>query len=63
MISEDTSKIDWARILLDETTDDMIINVSREKIAHELIKLRTEVKNLKSGLIESSKNINSEQAI
>jgi hypothetical protein len=42
MITEETSKVDWARLLLDESTDDMIINVSREKIAHELIRLRTE---------------------
>jgi len=40
-VTEETSKVDWARILLDESTDDMIISVSREKIAHELIKLRT----------------------
>jgi hypothetical protein len=41
-ISEETSKVDWARLLLDENTDDMIINVSREKIAHELLRLRTQ---------------------
>ena len=41
-ISENTSKVDWARLLLDEETDDMIISVSREKIAHELIRLKTE---------------------
>jgi hypothetical protein len=41
-ISEETSKVDWARLLLDENTDDMIINVSREKIAHELLRLKTE---------------------
>ena len=40
-ISEETGKVDWARLLLDENTDDMIISVSREKIAHEIIKLRT----------------------
>lgn len=51
MVSEESGKVDWARILLDQGTDDMIISVSREKIAHELIRLRTEVRNLKSGLI------------
>ena len=45
MITDETSNVDWARLLLDESTDDMIINVSREKIAHELIRLRTESKN------------------
>jgi|LauGreDrversion4_2_1035121.scaffolds.fasta_scaffold136286_1 hypothetical protein len=39
-ISEETSKIDWAQLLLDEKTDDMIISVSREKIAHQIIQLR-----------------------
>lgn len=39
-ITEESSKIDWARLLLDENTEDMIINVSREKIAHEIIMLR-----------------------
>lgn len=53
-VTEETSKVDWARILLDQSTDDLIINVSREKIAHELIKLRTEVKNLKSGATQAS---------
>jgi hypothetical protein len=38
MITEETSNVDWARVLLDQSTDDIIINVSREKIAHELIK-------------------------
>lgn len=52
MITEETSNVDWARILLDQSTDDMIINVSREKIAHELIRLRTEVKNLRSGAVQ-----------
>jgi hypothetical protein len=33
--------VDWARVLLDNTTDDMIICVSREKIAHEIIRLRS----------------------
>lgn len=47
MITEETSNIDWARLLLDEKTDDVIINVSREKIAHELIRLKTEIKHLK----------------
>lgn len=54
MVSEESSKVDWARILLDQSTDDMIISVSREKIAHELIRLRTEVKNLKSGILQDS---------
>lgn len=47
MITDETSKVDWARLLLDESTDDMIISVSREKIAHELIRLRTENKQMK----------------
>lgn len=46
-VSNETSNVDWARVLLDENTDDMIITVSREKIAHELIRLRTEVSKLK----------------
>lgn len=41
-ITEETSKVDWAQLLLDDNTDDMIITVSREKIAHEIIKLRTD---------------------
>lgn len=43
-ISDESSKVDWARLLLDENTDDMIITVSREKIAHELIRMRNEIK-------------------
>ncbi len=39
-ISEETSKIDWAQLLLDDKTDDMIISVSREKIAHQLLQLK-----------------------
>lgn len=46
MISDESSKVDWASLLLDENTDDMIITVSREKIAHEIIRLRTENKHL-----------------
>lgn len=46
-ITPESSKVDWARLLLDHNTDDMIITVSREKIAHELIKLRNENKNLR----------------
>jgi hypothetical protein len=35
--------VDWAAALLDmEHTDDMIITVSREKIAREILKLRAE---------------------
>lgn len=34
---EESTKVDWARLLLDESTDNLIINVSREKIANELI--------------------------
>jgi hypothetical protein len=41
-ITEETGKVDWAQVLLDDATDDMIITVSREKIAHEIIKLRQE---------------------
>ncbi len=48
MITEETSSVDWARLLLDERTDDVIINVSREKIAHELIRLKTEIKHMKA---------------
>ena len=54
MVTEESSKVDWARILLDQGTDDVIISVSREKIAHELIRLRTEVRNLRSGGIQES---------
>ena len=53
-VPEESGKIDWARILLDQSTDDLIISVSREKIAHEMIRLRTEVKNLRSGLVQDS---------
>jgi hypothetical protein len=56
MIAEESSKVDWARLLLDESTDNMIINVSREKIASELIQLRTELKNLKLGITENNSN-------
>ena len=41
-VTQETSKVDWAQLLLDDQTDDMIITVSREKIAHELIRLRNE---------------------
>ena len=41
-ITNETSKVDWAQVLLDAQTDDMIITVSREKIAHEILKLRQE---------------------
>lgn len=47
MVTEESSKVDWARLLLDESTDDVIITVSREKIAHEIIKLRSENAQLK----------------
>ena len=43
-ISTETSNVDWARVLLDQNTDDMIITVSREKIAHEIIRLRQAAK-------------------
>lgn len=46
-ITQETSNVDWARLLLDEETDDMVINVSREKIAHELIRLKTENQKLR----------------
>lgn len=39
-ITDETSRVDWAQVLLDSATDDMIITVSREKIAHEILKLR-----------------------
>lgn len=48
-ISSETSKVDWAQLLLDEQTDEMIITVSREKIAHELIRLRQENIKLRNG--------------
>ena len=38
--------MDWAKLLLDEGTDDRVINVSREKIAHELIRLKNDKANL-----------------
>jgi len=39
----EASRVDWAAALLDtEHTDDMIITVSREKIAREILKLRAE---------------------
>ena len=47
-ISEETSNVDWAQVLLDSSTDDMIITVSREKIAHEIIRLRTENQRLRT---------------
>ena len=46
-ITSETSKVDWAAVLLDENTDDMIITVSREKIAHDILSLREENKKLK----------------
>ena len=46
-ITSETSKVDWAAVLLDENTDDMIITVSREKIAHDILALREENKKLK----------------
>lgn len=45
-ITEETGKVDWAQVLLDDNTDDMIISVSREKIAHEILKLRNEKQKL-----------------
>ena len=47
-ISSETSNVDWAALLLDENTDDRIINVSREKIAHELIRLKKEKQDLEN---------------
>lgn len=46
-VSKDTSKVDWAQLLLDDQTENLIINVSRKKIAHELIRLRTENSDLR----------------
>ena len=43
-----SNKVDWAQLLLDDQTDDMIITVSREKIAHEIIVLRNENNDLRS---------------
>jgi len=53
-VSKETSNVDWARILLDPNTDDMIIGVSREKIAHEIIKLRSENSKLRSTMASSN---------
>lgn len=47
-MTNETSKVDWAQLLLDDHTDDMIITVSREKIAHEIIRLRNENQQLRS---------------
>ena len=59
-ISKETSNVDWARVLLDHSTDDSIICVSREKIAHEIIRLRQQTKQfaLKPQIsLESTRNI------
>ena len=48
-VTNETSKVDWAQLLLDDQTDDMIITVSREKIAHEIIRLRNENQQLRNG--------------
>ena len=48
-ITDETSRVDWAQVLLDSATDDMIITVSREKIAHEILKLRQENQKLRDG--------------
>jgi hypothetical protein len=53
-VTQDSSKVDWARLLLDHNTDDMIITVSREKIAHEIIKLRNENRTLRSSATTDS---------
>ena len=42
MQDEESSKVDWAMLLLDSNTDSSMINGSREKIANELIRLRNE---------------------
>ena len=47
-VTNETSKVDWAQLLLDDQTDDMIITVSREKIAHEIIRLRNENQQLRT---------------
>ena len=47
-VTNETSKVDWAQLLLDDQTDDMIITVSREKIAHEIIRLRNENQHLRT---------------
>jgi hypothetical protein len=39
-ISGDTSKVDWAALLLDDKTDDLIISASREKIGHYILQLK-----------------------
>ena len=52
-ISSETSNVDWAKLLLDENTDDRVINVSREKIAHELIRLKNDKTNLEKQLKEN----------
>jgi hypothetical protein len=53
-MSEETtsSRVDWAQLLLDvDNTEDQIITVSREKIANELIKLRTENSKLRANMM------------
>ena len=57
-VSSETSNVDWARILLDQSTDDMIINVSREKIAHEIIRLRSENAKLRKASQSHSSSFN-----
>ncbi len=47
-ISDETSNVDWAKLLLDEETDDMVIIASREKIAHQMLKLIHENKMLEA---------------
>lgn len=56
-MTNETSKVDWAQLLLDDQTDDMIITVSREKIAHELIRLRNENSELRAGNIGTPSQI------
>ena len=53
--------IDWARLLMDvDNTEDRIITVSREKIGHEILRLRGENAKLQNqinkmnGVVQSS---------
>ena len=48
--TEICSRVDWAAALLDtKHTEDVIITVSREKIAKEILRLRAENQRLREG--------------
>lgn len=46
-VSDESSKVNWAQLLLDDNTNDMIITASREKIAHQIISLQKENQQLR----------------